>query len=164
MTKLSIYLMGQISGKAPETYRWRKKFREEFENDNQFNIIDPCNNYFNRSLLEKAKKLNFTKEHCTIKEACRIQGVDIIVPKDYLYVHISDIGVADLNLYDQNKPLIGTMFELAWYSNYPYKTVIAIHKGKDIYKKHPFIQKAVTTWVTDSQEAVKLIKNYFRGS
>ena len=161
MNRFHVYLMGQISIKAPQTYYWRKIFREEFKRDDRFNIIDPCNNYFNQSLLKEAQESKY--KHCTIKEACKIQGHGIIVPKDRLYVHISDIGIANLNIYDLNKPLIGTMFELAWYLDYPYKTVIGIYDGdkEDIHIKHPFIQKAVTTWVTKGQEAVELIRDYF---
>ena len=55
------------------------------------------------------------------------------------------------------------MFELAWYLDYPHKTVIGIHNGpkNDIHKRHPFVQKAVTTWVENTNEAVDLIRNFF---
>ena len=101
MNRFHVYLMGQISIKKEQTYLWRENFRKEFEEDDRFNIIDPCNNQFNQSLLKEAKNpQNADYTHDTIKNALQKKGVDIIVPKDRFYVHISDIGIANLNMYD----------------------------------------------------------------
>jgi len=161
---ISIYLMGQISIKAPETHAWRKRLHDKFHGSPRYNIIDPCNNEFNRSLLrESQKSVHDDKDHCTIREALKVKGHDIIVPKDRLYVRTCDIGIVNLNLYDPDKPLIGTMFELAWFYDQPHKTVIGFYNGDSeaIYKGHPFISKTVTAWVDDEYQAVDLVRCYF---
>jgi hypothetical protein len=161
MQPVSIYLMGQISIKAPETHLWRERFRSKFKDDGRFKVIDPCNNEFNRKLLKDCQ--DKTGDHCTIVEALKVKGRDIIVPKDRMYAKVSDIGIVNLTSYDDTKPLIGTMFELAWYYDSPHKTVIGFYHGKQhaIFTGHPFIAKTVTSWVIDEMDAVEMVKTYF---
>jgi hypothetical protein len=91
-------------------------------------------------------------------------GIQLIVPKDKSYVMRSTIGMADMTQYDPDKPLIGTMFELAWYHNYPEKTVIGIYDGDpmdSIWSGHPFVQDTVKVWVRNHHEACETVRTYF---
>lgn len=155
----SIYLLGQISADEKETYLWRKRVRDHFQRDIGVEIIDPCFNAFNQSILDDGKgdpqRLKIYK----------MQGTSLLVPKDYSYVLRSSIGLANLNTYDPKKPIIGTFFELAWYFADPEKTVIGIFNGdptKDVVGNHPFVRSAVTTWVKNEQEGIELIERYFQ--
>lgn len=157
--KETIYLIGSISIDKPETYEWRKQIREYFRHDSYFEIIDPCDNEWNMGILKKAgadpKRLEVYKE----------QGVRLIVPKDKTYVRKSTMAIADLNQYDPNKPLIGTIFELAWYHDEPEKTVIGILNGnpmESVWAGHPFVQDTVRIWVQNHVEACQLVEAYFR--
>jgi len=149
----TVYLVGQISSKAPESYLWRQRVTDELEGI--VNINDPCMTEFNESIKETGID---PKKYIALTD-----GIDIIVPKDRLAVAQSTIGLANMVQYDKTKPLIGSCFELAWYYDSPEKTVIGIYDGDrdNLLHKHPFIKAAVTTWVEDEYEACELIKGYF---
>lgn len=151
-----IYLIGQISPTAPESFTWRKNVRKYFEHRVDFEIIDPCQDEFNTQLVEG----NVTERIEIYKE----KGIRLIVPRDRLYVLKSSIGLCNLNHYDPKKPIIGTMFELAWYCEMPEKAVIGIFDGNiedDVICSHPFVSRAIDTWVKNEQEACELIEHYF---
>lgn len=149
----TVYLVGQISSKAPESYLWRQNVTDELAG--LVRIIDPCMTEFNESIKETGID---PKKYIALTD-----GIDIIVPKDRLAVEQSTIAIANMIQYDTSKPLIGTCFELAWYYDSPEKTVIGIYDGdKDnLLYKHPFIKAAISTWVTSEYAACELIKDYF---
>ncbi len=166
----TIYLIGQISSTAPESYEWRKRVREYFSPEGlgyklgedkiyykqmEVNIIDPCHNAFNRSV-----KSGVTSREKVYETA----GVDLIVPKDRMAVKRSSICFANFHRYDPNKALIGTMFELAWYADSPAKAVIGIFDGDhmdDEYCRHPFIRSSVHAWVKTEIDACNIVERYF---
>jgi len=153
-----IYLVGQISVDEPETYKWRELVREHFKNYDCFNIIDPCNNAFNQTMLGKYKHID-AKRQQVYKE----NGIDVLVSKDYSFVKKSTIAIADLNIYDPKKAIIGSFYELAWYFLHPEKTVIGVFSGDEsLHTAHPFVKASVTTWVKSHKEACELIKFYFK--
>lgn len=152
----TVYLVGQISPKYPETYSWREKVIREFEIEGiqQIDFINPCWNSFNKKTLQK-------KEYAVTEEK-RSFGIDLLVPKDRNFVRRSTIGMANMNIYDPDKPLLGSFFELAWYYDAPEKSVIGFADDLNSYVcQHPFVQQAVTTWCRDREEACYLVKKYF---
>ena len=196
MNKQTIYLIGQISPKKPETYDWRERVRNYFsarennydhdisiETQNimppydifgesnkmdvpmmvltaprepKFEIFDPCHNDFNKSVRED--------EMDRVEDVYEVAGLDLIVPKDRQFVARSTICFANLNWYDYPDPMIGTMFELAWYADAPDKAVIGIFDGdysRDTYCRHPFVRNAVHTWVKNEIDACKIAERYF---
>lgn len=156
--KESIYLVGQISIDSAATYEWRKNVRRCFANNPNWEIIDPCNNGFNQTVLENSGK------DIHRKIVYKTQGIDLLVPKDYSYVARSTMAFANMNHYDPRKAIIGSCFELAWYWQMK-KTVIGIFDGnpeEDLHCNHPFIKSAVTTWVKDEWEACKIAVYYFQ--
>jgi hypothetical protein len=156
--KETIYLVGQISVDDERSYKWRKNVRRVFGANENWEIIDPCNNGFNRAVLENAG--GDTKRLRVYKTA----GIDLLVPKDYSYVDRSTMAFANMNHYDPRKPIIGSAFELAWYWQMQ-KTVIGIFEGdhtQDVHCNHPFIKSAITTWVQDEWEACELAVHYFQ--
>ena len=153
-----IYLVGQISVDLPITYEWREQVRRYFRDKDCFHIIDPCNNGFNQSMLGKYAHLDIHR-----KEVYKEGGVDILVSKDYSFVKRSTIAIADLNIYDPHKAIIGSFYELAWYYLHPEKTVIGVYSGEEaLHTSHPFVRQSVTTWVKTHEEACKLIEYYFK--
>jgi len=157
--KERVYLIGQISVDAPETYKWRKNLRRIFANNDNFEMVDPCNNGFNQEVLKMGGK-----DPHRVK-VYKTQGINLLVPKDKSFVQRSTMCIANMNQYDPKKAIIGTMFELAWYHDFPEKTVIGIYDGdwtKDLNCAHPFVQEAVHTWVKDEFEAAKLMQHYYQ--
>ena len=149
----TIYLCGQISAKAPESFEWRRRVREYFSNRKDFNIIDPCMDDFNKNNIDKKTG-----------DPYKSKGIKLIVPRDRIYVTESTIAIVNLNLYDVDKPMIGTMFELAWYFDASNKAVIGMFNGnhaEDIYCSHPFVDRSVNVWINNEEEACKVIEYYF---
>jgi len=87
--------------------------------------------------------------------------VKVFTMKDCNWVYnMSDIGVVNLNQYDVSKPLIGTIYELAWYYLCPHKTVFGIfdgHPANDKLAGHPFVQSTVHVWLPNEKEAFNAI-------
>ncbi len=149
-----IYLVGQISGKSPESYEWRKFVRDYFLHDEHKRIIDPCSNPFSKGVLER--------KSYEVGSGRMAGGMNILPPKDLTYVLESNIGLVNMNQYDPNKPLLGSFFELAWYYLHPEKTVIAFADDlKDFKCQHPFVQMAVTVWCGNVEEACEMISEHF---
>jgi hypothetical protein len=158
MKKNIIYLVGQISIDKIETYNWRQKVVMLLGDNPQFELINPCNNEFNKDVLKK-KGTDINR-----MEVYKTDGVDVIVPKDRTYVENSTMAFANFNIYDNDKPFVGTMFELAWYYDSPSKCVIGIVEGdpkKHILANHPFVRATVDVWVNTVEEACALAKQYF---
>jgi len=156
-----VYLVGQISVDIPETYKWRERVRKHFVDMDDIVIIDPCNNKFNQAMLKKYAHLD--KDRLQVYGE---QGIDILVSKDYSFVERSTIAIADLNIYDPQKAIIGSYFELAWYYTHPEKTVIGVFAGdrktNGLHTRHPFVRRSVTTWVKTHEEACELLEYYFK--
>ncbi len=168
MDKEKIYLVGQISMINESTYLWRKDIREYFKSDtqliNNFDIIDPC---LNEWLIEVNKEINKDGDDFKRGKIYKQRGMNLIVPKDYNYVIRSTGCIANLNHYDPLKPIIGSIFELAWYYQHPEKFVVGVFDGdwKDnILCNHPFVRETIDTWCRDHMEAAELIKNFYMGT
>lgn len=159
--KDKVYLIGQISVNVPETYEWRKRIRAHFMEDRQFEFIDPCKNEFNQSI---AKEYGDGSDRDRTK-VYKTGGISLLVPKDKMYVLKSTISIANLNHYDPEKPLVGTMFELAWYHDNNHKAVIGIFDGdptQDKYCNHPFVKSVINCWTKNEEEACEVLEKYFR--
>lgn len=155
MIKETIYLVGQISPKYQETYTWRLNVEDYFKNRTDFEIINPCANPFNKSSLEKGY---------TSADSYKVIGSRLLVPKDRSFVDRSTIGLANLNVYDPDKVIIGSFFELAWYYEDSRKSVIGIFDGDPKTSSicnHPFVRDAIQVWVKSEIEACELIEFYF---
>lgn len=156
-----VYLIGQISVSDERTYNWRKNVKDYFLDDRQFYFIDPCKNEYNKAV---AKEYGDGSDPDRTK-VYKTEGINLLVPKDKMYVMKSTLAIANLNHYDPDKPMIGTMFELAWYHDNNHKAVIGIYDGdwtSDKYCNHPFVKSVVNCWVKNEEEACKTLEKYFR--
>lgn len=160
--KERIYLIGQISVDKEITYKWRREVREIFKDlKGEFEMIDPCDNEFNKS----SKNFNGNNSDPQRLKIYKTKGIGLIVPKDHSYVLRSTGCIANMNQYDKDKPMIGTLFELAWYYQNPEKCVIGVFDGdpcNDVHCNHPFIKETVDVWCKDHLEAAKLLRDYYK--
>lgn len=160
-----IYLIGQISVEKKITYQWRKEVRKFFDpsdssNDN-FELIDPCDNEWNKDMSNFDGKKEADPQRLNVYKSI---GTGLIVPKDHSYVLRSTGCIANMNQYDPLKPTVGTLFELAWYYQNPEKCVIGVFAGdptNDVYCNHPFVRETVDVWCHDHMEAAQLLKDYY---
>jgi len=153
----TIYLIGQIS-KDEETYNWRKGVETYFKDNRYVTIINPCKSEFNIEALKTMVETNSSD-----KEVYKLPGINLLTPKDRRYVADSDAAIADFNLYDTSKPLLGTIYELAWYYDSPEKMVVGVYKGDiedNVWTSHPFVQNTVHAWVKTHEEACELLESY----
>jgi hypothetical protein len=150
----TIYLVGQISPKFEITYKWRKNVRDYYKYKNNIQIIDPCSNPFNKKVLQE-------NSYAVSKER-RVNGIDLLPPKDYTYCKRSSIAIVNMNQYDPDKPLLGSFFELAWYYTMPEKAVIGFAEDLNQYVcQHPFVKQTVHVWCNDEMQACDLVDRYF---
>jgi len=149
-----IYLVGQISPKYEVTYQWRKNIEDHFKDSKEIKFINPCNNPFNRKVLEE-------KEYAVSKER-RVNAIDVLPAKDYTFCKRSSMAIVNMNHYDPKKPLLGSYYELSWYFTMPEKTVIGFAEDLNDYEcQHPFVQQTVTTWCNNEYEAAAIVEQYF---
>ena len=162
--KERIYLIGQISSAREITYHWRKEVSLYFKDEEAFDIIDPCDNEWNSD----SDFFNFNGSDSKTSEQLKVYnrlGSGLIVPKDHSYVLRSSGCIANMNRYDANKPIIGTLFELAWYYQNPEKCVIGVFSDdwtSDTHCNHPFVRETVDVWCKDHMEAAHLLKYYYK--
>jgi len=165
MLKEIIYLIGQISPDKEITYQWRREVRTFFDPtlhvNSNFEMIDPCDNEWNKG------SMNFNGEQGSDPQRLKVYkkvGSGLIVPKDHSYVLRSTGCIANMNQYDGLKPMIGTLFELAWYYQNPEKCVIGVFDGdpeNDVHCNHPFVRETVDVWCQDHLEAAQLLRDYY---
>ena len=151
----TIYLVGQISPNKTITYEWRQYVRNQFNGKDNFEVIDPCKNNFNDNLVD---------ENIDLRDIYKKDGINVLPHKDRTYVKKADIIIADLCQYDKDKPILGSLFELAWCFDNPEKTVIGIYDEFDkrnVLFNHAFISQTVSCWVSTATDACALVKYYF---
>lgn len=153
-----IYLVGQITSN-PESYEWRQKVVDYFRYNNNIEVINPCNSEFNSSALRNNDNETFSFSKKALKE----DGIILLPHKDRRYVKESTCIFANMNLYSDNKPIIGSFFELAWAFDDTSKLIIGIldgNKNSDFICRHPFVAETIQVWVKKPIEACKLLERY----
>lgn len=150
---IKVYLAGYIQGSVLEECKaWRKKIREHYahwKEGMEYPIIwfDPLNG--EEKVSDDGLKSNVPQ--------------NAILHRDYQCVIKSDIIVVNMDTFGSDRPLTGTMFELAWAWEH-HKPIIMITTEKK-YKQHPFLQNVVSNYVDSVEELLskKIINFYFKG-
>ena len=134
-----IYLIGHINPSHPETYVWREQVEDYFGPWPTVEIINPCDSSFDAKLMDDGL------EDPGRLKAYRKKGTRIFVPKSFQSVDESTIAIANLCAYGSEDPMIGALFELAWYMTHPHKTVIGLlpegNISTDPHAAHPFVAR-----------------------
>lgn len=156
-----IYLAGNISDDI-RTYEWRIRFEEESKNRNlPIEIMNPCNNLFNTRIAPKKKGKN---RGSLFDRAVSQKGKGVLPLKDFSMVKICTLIVANLALVYTEKPMIGTVFELAWADSLKIPVIAIVdetHTLGKLYSQHPFIERCISTKVDDEIEAIDIIEDFF---
>ena len=150
-----IYLAGNIN-ENPGTYLWREKFTRLFDKEKKVVVVNPCANKFNQGMRDAASDgMEFTRE--AVKRSQKI-----LRAKDYQLVKMCNAVVVNLGYSNPEKPMIGTIMELAWAHDIFYTPVIGICNGEDnIYTTHPWIDECISAKVETVEEAANMIKTFF---
>lgn len=156
--KPTIYLAGNIT-KDIRTFEWRNKFTEliraEYTKD-QIALINPAMTEFDKKL-----RAGYYKTTAQSLKQKNIKTQNIFRAKDFQLIKNSNIVVVNLDIIDMERPIVGTIMELAWCKDIFYVPTIGIVGDEsNIYCKHPWINECLSAKVKDEEEAVKFIKEY----
>jgi len=146
----TVYLVGALT-EDPATHAWREEAIKLLQG---FNIINPAGSAYDRKLLDKADG-----DPKVFYKWVRKKASEILLPKSFQSVIQSDILLANLALEPVGRPIIGTIFEIAWAWQLG-KPIIAI-KGDNFYSQHPMVTKAVHALVDSVEEGCKTIIEFF---
>lgn len=149
---VTVYLAGFIHGSVIEQCRgWRKKIRDHYSNykGKEYPIIwlDPMNG----------------EETVSMDGLSSSSPPNAIIHRDYQCVMKSDIVVVNMDTFGADRPLTGTMFELALAWEH-HKAIIMITNEKK-YSDHPFLKNMVSNFTVSVEELLekKIINFYFKG-
>jgi nucleoside 2-deoxyribosyltransferase len=155
MSEMKIYLAGYIQGKViEECISWRKKLRQHYDNwkgENKrypINWIDPLNGENFLEISPDGLKGSLPPH--------------TIVHKDYKSIEICDLVIVNMDTFEQQRPLIGTICELAWAWD-KHKPIIMI-TDDHIYKNHPFLEYFTSWYVSSVDELIekKIINEFYK--
>jgi nucleoside 2-deoxyribosyltransferase len=146
-----VYLAGLISTECLESLRWREEAAGILGAvtlpGKPLEILTPMRG--KQNLCASSKDGGITTETNTSKD---------IILRDYLDVQNADVVLMNLNLFGSKRPLVGTLYELAWcWANH--KRVVAIC-GEDDYlmHNHPFIKESVAHYFSNVKDACMYIR------
>ena len=150
---LKIYLAGYIQGSViDKCTEWRKRLREVYNNWNgkEYPIcwVDPLNGEDFAEISPDGLK--------------GVMPPHAIIHKDYKCVQDSDLIVVNMNTFGQDRPLTGTICELAWAWD-KHKPIIMI-TDEDKYKFHPFLEYFASWIVPDVDYLIdnKIINQFYK--
>ena len=146
-----IYLAGPITEDL-RTHQWRRAARKELSE--KFIVDDPCSSKFDRDSLKEAGG-DATKIHELVDQ----RQSEILLPKSYQAVLACDIILVNFSIEPTDRPIIGTIMEMAW-AWALHKTIIAID-GQGYYTRHPMIKGTVNAWAENLEEALEIIVEFF---
>jgi nucleoside 2-deoxyribosyltransferase len=127
----TVYLAGYISGnKIKECIAWREKILKQYRLTRDIKFINPLSGH---------NMMDISKDGLTSD----IPNKGIIY-KDYKSVIESDLIIVNLDTFGEDRPLIGTVSELAW--AWERKIPVIAFGGKEYYSKHPFLQEFITIY------------------
>ena len=153
-----IYLAGNIT-KDIRTFQWREDFTDlifKKFNKNKVKIINPASTEFDKKLSSGHYK---TTRHSLKQKNIKTQN--IFRAKDFQLIKHSNIIVVNLDIIDMERPIVGTIMELAWCRDIFYVPTIGIvGNSKNIYCNHPWINECLSAKVKTTEDAVEFISQY----
>lgn len=152
-----VYLAGNISNDI-KTYVWREEFVKYVKNEKRIVVVNPCLNEFDKT----AGNSSINQMQLIKKTAIKTQK--ILRAKDYNMIKMCNIFVVNLELYNRERPMIGTLQELVWAHDVFYIPVIAITGDStedNPYTNHPWIDECISAKVKTVEESAQLIKDFF---
>ena len=152
---LKVYLAGYIQGEViEECTSWRKRIRNHYDNwkgtAKKYPItwLDPLNGEDFAEISPDGLK--------------GVMPPNAIVHKDYTCVEKCDLIVVNMDRFGKERPLTGTICELAW-GWQMHKPIIMI-TDEDQYKHHPFLAH-FASWVIPTVDELidkKIINEFYK--
>jgi len=152
---MKVYLCGYIQGDVIEQcYSWRKKIRSFYENWKGTGKNYPI------SFLDPLNGENFNEISPDGLKGCFPPNA--IVHKDYNCVDKCDLVICNTDTFGQNRPLIGSIYELAW--AYEKRKPVIMITNDIVFEQHPFITNTVSWYVKSVDELLekKIINEFYK--
>jgi nucleoside 2-deoxyribosyltransferase len=151
-----VYLAGFISTDHPETFTWRQEAWQRllamFPLDQaDFEVLSPLRGKENLGSVTKDGGITTTKN----------TSRDIIL-RDFHDVKRSDVILVNLENYGSTRPLLGTIYELAWAWIFDLPVVAICSKDNYLMRNHPFVIETVGHYFETTKEACDFVAEYYR--
>jgi len=151
MNPYSVYLAGFMSEKKlKETTEWRLRVRDFYVRKGwPIVFLDPWNG----------------KEVATVTDNGLKSSVPgkALVDRDYSSVKTSDIVIANLDTFGEERPPVGTLSEIVW--AWTLKKPVILISNVPHYVYHPFL-KEFSSWIVDSVDTLlkdRVLDYFFKG-
>jgi len=150
VSKPVVYLAGLISTGVPQSLQWRLAVSPRLELAG-FEVLSPMRGTDPSGLWQGG----LVDPSLSPKD---------VVLRDFKDVKRSTVILAHLDNFGGDRPLLGTIAELAW--AWQFQTpVVGVAELKNIYMRtHPFVREFITHYCFGAEEAVDFIVNYYGGS
>ena len=151
--KHTLYLLGLINTDIPETIAWRVRAAECLEDT--FNVLDPLRG--KHALCCTTVDSGITSSAASGKS---------ILTRDYQDVMRSDVILANLQNYGSQRPMVGSMMEMAWAWENRTPVVAICGISSNVYshdylmRNHPFVSQIVTEYWGDEMSAFEFLRRY----
>jgi len=154
----NVYLCGYISGEhLDQCVAWRKQIIDYFKHDPKWYNISSTICFIDPLCGKNLKSISSDGNTSDIPSRAYML-------RDYYNVKNADLIIVNLDTFGGNRPLIGSIYELAWAWE-THKPVIAIGKN-NLYIDHPFIQETAVIIVPTVEDMLNdsTITYYFKGA
>lgn len=143
-----VYLAGLISTERPATFAWRKEAFDELKWT--FEVLSPLRDKLD--LARHSKDGGVTDTRLTSKD---------VILRDHSDVLSSDLIIVHLEAFGSLRPLMGTLFELAWAWEHKIPVIAIAYEDNAVMRIHPFLAESVSHFVTTTAEAIRFAKEYY---
>ena len=140
-----IYLAGLIATDYPESLEWRERAEDKLLH---FDVLSPMRGKAN--LQDESGDGGITSFTATSKD---------IILRDYNDVLAADILLVNLNTFGCPRPLLGTIFELAWVWQLRKRCIAICDKGNYLMHEHPFLKETISHYFETLEAACRFIRD-----
>ena len=146
----TVYLAGLISTTAPYSLSWRQEA--------EASLVDVA------TVLSPVRgKGNLFTESTDGGVTSNVLTSSDVILRDYQDIRKSDVILVHLELFGSDRPMMGTLFELAWAWEHRTPVVAIASPTNTLMRTHPFIVQAVSHYCADLDSALDiLLMHYLR--
>ncbi len=153
--EMKVYLAGFIQGACiDKCTAWRKQIREFYSNWKDTGkpypicFLDPLNGEKFNEISSDGLKGCFPPK--------------AIVHKDYTCVDKADLIVCNTDTFGENRPLLGTIYELAW--AWMLRKPVIMITDNVVFENHPFVIDTVSWYVKSVEELLqkKILNEFYK--
>jgi nucleoside 2-deoxyribosyltransferase len=141
---MKVYLAGLIATDYPESLEWREKADGLLLH---LDVLSPMRGKEN--LKEETGDGGITSISMTPKD---------IILRDYNDVLAADLVLVNLNTFGCPRPLLGTIFEMAWVWQLRKRCVAICDKDNYLMHEHPFMKETINHYFETLEEACRFVR------